>query len=267
MEVGGNVGISIGGDVTYGGSCSGISLRGLYMEQVKRPLEIGLAYAVFGVDLTGMIIGNSGTSSVASRDSAIHLGRVKGVIADNFYPIGTGVEALFELYDVTAGAGPHPFLEASRIMSNQAVGYSANFVKNVAFTAARESRIFGKNIIQINANSPIGAEREWISPTITANAAYPTTQVVEPATGGGFITAIDVIDKVGTVTCALNIGYSGSITETVNVDPNSLTYSAGYVRYINEASDKYIRPTFGLQMRTVAGVGTGTFRVRIRYRI
>jgi hypothetical protein len=250
-----------------GGSSSGISMRGAYFEQVRRPLEIGLVYSVFGVDLTGMYIGNSQISVVAARDNAIHIGRVKGLVAGNFYPVGTGAEALFELYDATAGAGPNPFLNASQIFSNRVVGYSANFVLNIAFTVTgRQNQIFGQNLIQLDSNVTTGIEREFMSPMITANVAYPTSQVVETTIGGGFITAIDIIDKVGTVTCTLQIGYSGNITETVSVDPQTLTYVSGYVRYIDESSSKNIRPTFGLQMRILAGVGTGTFRVRIRYR-
>jgi hypothetical protein len=265
MEVGGNVGISIGGNYSYSGNTSGVSLRGVYFEQVKRPLEIGLQFTVTGVDLTGMYIGNSVTSAVAARDSAIHIGRVFGLVAHNFYAIGTGAEALFELYDVTNGAGPFPFLDASQITSKRAEGYSSLFVKNAGFTVARENRIFGSNVIQINTDVPIGVEREWFSPIITADVAYPSTLVVPSTTGGGRVTGIDIFDKVGTVTCTLQVGYSGSAAENLGVDPNTLSYTNGYAQ-AQASSTSFIRPGQGLQVRTLAGVGTGTFRVRVRYR-
>jgi|GEM_PF-2797241 len=252
-----------------GGSSSGISARCSYFEQVKRPVEIGLVYSVFGVELTGTYIGNQ-TGILAARDSAFHIGRVKGLVMNNFYPVGSGSESLFELYDVTSGVGPNPFLDASSIYSNKIEGYASMFSLNtsVGNITARRNNIFGSNIIQLDSIVPIGIEREFISPIITANVAYPITAVVEVTTGGGIITAVDIIDKVGTCTCTLNIGYSGDIAANLEVDPQSLTYVSGFVRVSNESTPaRLIRPGFGLIARTIAGVGTGTFRFRIRYRV
>jgi hypothetical protein len=251
-----------------GGRCSGISTSGIYFEQVRRPLELGLQYQLLGVDLTGMYIGNGETSVIAARDSALHVGRVSGLEMPVCYAVGTGSESFIEWYDVTNGVGPTPFLEASTLRSKNVVGYANLFALNAGFTVTgRQNLICGKNIIQLNSDMAIGEEREYISPLIAANVALPATLAVEPTSGGGVITAIDVIDKNGTITCTLQVGYSANVSEALSIDPNTLTYNTGYARAASAADNKTIRPTFGLQVRTVVGAGTGTFRVRIRSRV
>jgi hypothetical protein len=249
-----------------GGNVSGISMRGYYLEQVKRPMELGILYTVLGVDFSAATIGNSSTSVVAARDSAIHIGRVSNGVADGFSASGTGAESLFELYDLSAGASSIPYMIGCRFSSHSVSGYSANFVKNAAYTATSEWQIYGKNVFEINTFDRIGVEREWVSPTITANVSYPITAVTDVLPGGGAIVSVDVIDKVGTVTCTLDVGSSVSVVEIVSTNPNGLTYSNGLSRVVTPASNKFIRPGNVILVRVIAGAGTGTFRVRVRYR-
>jgi hypothetical protein len=249
-----------------GGNVSGLSMRGFYAEQVRRPMELGLRYSVIGCDFTGATFGNSGVDIVAARDSAIHIGRATNVVADGFYPIGSGTENLFEWYDVTAGAGAIPYLEGSRILCHYLSGYAATFSKNAAFVSSNDLRIYGKNEFRIASSTPIGIEREWISPLMTANVSFTQSEAVPLTTGGGIVTAVDVIDKNGTITCTVSIGSTVSISEVYNGDPEGLTYSNRASRAVNEAAAKFIRPGYQLLFRVIAGVGTGTFRVRVRYR-
>lgn len=268
MEVCGTFGVSVAGNYTDGGRCSGVSLRGAYFEQVRRPLELGLQYELLGVDLTGMYISNADTGIIADRDSAIHIGRVSNLVAPSFYAVGSGSEALIEWYDVTSGVGPTAFMTKSNI-NGKVEGYSANYALNAGFTiTGRQSDLYGgANEILLSGLSPIGSEREWISPVITANVAFATTAVAPATAGGGRVLSIQVIDKTGDVTCTLQLGSSLSISETLNVDPQTLTYSNRLATALTESAGKGVRPTYGLQMRTLAGAGTGTFRVKVVYRI
>ncbi|MCC4260775.1 MAG: phage tail fiber protein [Pseudomonadota bacterium] len=268
MEVCGTFGVSVSGNYADGGRCSGVSLRGAYFEQVRRPLELGLQFELMGVDLTGMYIGNADTSVVPDRDSAIHIGRVSGLVMPAFYAVGSGSESLIEWYDVTNGAGPTKFIEKSTIEGRRE-GYASDFVLNAGFTVTgRQSDLYGgANTILLSGLSPIGVEREWVSPLITANVAFATTEVAQATIGGGRVISIDVIDKTGDVTCTLQVGYPLNASDTLSVDPQTLTYSNRSATALSESSGKGVRPTYGLQMRTISGAGTGTFRVRVRYRV
>lgn len=268
MEVCGAFGVSVSGNYADGGRCSGVSLRGAYFEQVRRPLELGLQFELLGVDLTGMYIGNADTSIVPDRDSAIHIGRVSGLVMPAFYAAGSGSESLIEWYDVTNGVGPTKFLEKSTIEGRRE-GYANDFVLNAGFTVTgRQSDLYGgANTILLSGLSPIGVEREWVSPLITANSAFATTEVAPATTGGGRVISISVIDKTGDATCTLQVGYPLNASDTLSVDPQTLTYSNRSATALAESAGKGVRPTYGLQMRTLAGAGTGTFRVRVRYRV
>ena len=249
-----------------GGACSGIKLDTSYFEQTRRVMEIGLVYAALGVSWTGSIFGNSGTSSVAARDSAIHVGRAANLVADGFWPAGTGIEALIEVYDVTSGAGPYAYMDKSRITTSNITGYANTLIKNAGFTVAREYLIYGRNQLQLDSEISTGQHYEWISPVISANGTTGILNAIEPTAGGAVIDAIDIIDKEGDCSCTVNLGYRLSLVDTATFDPETLIYDRGYSRFANENGGERVRPGEGLIYRVVAGAGTGTFRIRLRYR-
>lgn len=266
LEVCDGVGVRVGGDVVGGGNCSGISMRNWYFEQVKRPFEIGLKYSILGIDISGFYIGNVNDNHVSSYDNAIHIGRVVNLELSHAYPNGHGTESLFEFYDVTNGAGPNPFLENSRIAIGLVNGYASYFAKNAAFTVARENRIFGKNDIRIMTETPIGIEREWVSEPYDAGSTVPFKTIIPATDGGAMITAVDILDATGDIDCTFQLGTSVVANELALFNPSTFTLTEGYARAQDEDANEFLRVGEAARGRVVAGSGSGTFRIRVRYR-
>lgn len=129
-------------------------------------------------------------------------------------------------------------------------------------------KTFGYNRIQFDDGEEMtGLTREWISDTIDPSVGTASGICIVPQNGkGGLIDMIEIIEATGTLGCTVRVGYSGDTDENTGVDPSTLSYTNGRAECPVNVIWR-IRSTSDLLYEVVSGAGTGSFRIRVRYRI
>lgn len=267
VEVAGTVAVRIAGDDgADGGRCSGINLSGLYAEQCRRVVEVGLKYECYGINLDGFKINQHSTSVVSTYEEPFHFGRVNGLNSRGGFAEGGNTHALIKLYgDSGAISGVTPYLSDSIFKTKAVYGYVAPYFSFNGTTENFRMRIFGRNEISINSDDCIGDIKEWISPTIKCNTAVPNTIAIPPSPFGGRLISAEIIDASELLDGTLRLGQPASQSEIISLDLSTLTFSYGMKKIISDTENKYIRDTgtiFGL----IPGVKESTFRIKLRYR-
>lgn len=259
---------------TGSGNCNGVNICNNYIEQSSTPIVIGTKYSVIGVTCSNNFISNMNTTIVADRTASITIGRIRGgQITDNSMIVHS-TEDLYHIY--------LPFSDTNCQQLTVARNYyygstPANLFRLFGDYAANTSvlRMLGSNNDFNFANNFKGYNsseiREYVTGNITANVGIPVTSWIDytKLIFGGKIFDVSVIDKQGDVTGAtLSIGRQSSITETVNqVDISTLTYTNGKADVALVTESPTIYATESNNFRVQAGTGTGTFRIKIRYRV
>lgn len=263
IEVSGLTAIRVGRNE---GLCTSINLRQSYFEQVISAFEIGYQFNVLGVDISGSRIGNTDDNVITTRSPAIKLGRVSSMEGVGLTVTGNNLpnEYVFAFADITNGVGSFPFLDNSNFSFSTIEGYIGNYTTEIFPVIGRLNNIFGNNQFDLYSDLRWGVEKTEEIHGLTANVGE-TFQVIPKAAGGGLIKKVEIFRKSGNCTCIFNLGWASNAAENLSVDPQTLTYDAGYVEVagVNEG----IRLNQGINLSISAGAGTGSFSVRITYRV
>lgn len=267
-EVCGTWGLRVAGYSGVGaGNCNGLSVAG-YFEQCRRPLSLGAANLILGCKWGIVYTGNTAlpANGVPDPDYCVQIGRVSGlsiVGGVSFHKKGT--EPTIHFVQPSSGGGITDYLVNS-VIENIHVQGGGPDILNALISADTLGFVFGRNRIKLSQNAPGSGEfREFVSPVITANVGKGTAAFIVDTGNGGVIDAVDVIEATGTLGCAIRVGHSGAVLENLNVDPSTLTLVSGGATVAPTLA--LIRPAKAQVFSVVAGTGTGSFRVRIRYRL
>lgn len=255
---------------TGNGLCSAINITGNYLEQVTNPFVVGTEFIIRGGRLSGNYLGNTLTTVVAPRDAAIKFGRLQSYsIKNNALNLHT-TENVFEMVvDFVDGQIEDNEIEKNRIQGTPANVYiiSGTYGANASVLRA----VGAANYFDFMSSELASHDyEEYISPVVTANVAvFPAVSYIsaDKITIGGRIISVDVIEATGTLTgCFVRIGITSSTAQTVDQDISLLSYSDGYASVPLLIATPTLNAAENNTFRITAGTGTGTFRVRIRYR-
>lgn len=266
------------------GNCTDIEIGG-YLEAIEEPISIGVSTdgvgaPVIGFVTTGLRIAcRIGNNAATAPPYSIRLGRVRAWRIDTC-----------NLVRKTGGTEPLVLFEYSASAPSYAQGgqFGDNFwsggpgdtvdvfklgttIPNVNHMA----RLIGDNKMQPVMLGSRSGVREYLSPTIVASAGLAQTAIVPASLWGGKIISVDVIEATGTLGSTVALGVSASATELGSFDPSTLTYTGpagGAAARWDAASGAYWRVSeaagtqYPLLLRVTAGAGTGSFRLRVKYR-
>lgn len=244
------------------GNCNGVSISG-YIEATNKPISLGANNLVLGALLGsgGLYIGNPNASN---PQFCLELGAVSGLFLGggaSFHKDGT--EPTFRFLQVNTSVTN--FLTNSTIKDFHVQGGGPDY-ENLLTSADSIGTVFGQNEIKLNATAVTsGQSREFISPTIVANVGIPINAFVINTGNGGYIDGIDIINASGTLGCTIRVGRSDADGENLVVDPSTLTITNG--SSTTTLLNPLIRPNKQQVIRVVAGAGTGSFRIKVRYRM
>lgn len=250
--------------VTGAGICNGINLDDNYLEEVGTPYDIGSGFIVRGLSILGGYIGNTNLS--LAEGPIYTLGRVENwnIGTSNVARKSGGTQPLF-MFTYNASA---PFYakggDGSDIVYINGTGAYADF--SGFPSTATTGNVYGYNRLQPTANGPISGSRVFESATITANVGAAAFAVIPTTAYGGLVDAIEIFQSSGTLGCTVSVGSSASATEIQTFDPSTLTYALGAADSGIGATPKLIRAADYMRLLVTAGAGTGTFKIRIRYR-
>ncbi len=250
--------------VTGAGICNGINLDDNYLEEVGTPYEIGTGFIVRGLSILGGYVGNTNLST--AEGPIYTLGRVQN------WNIGTsdvarksgGTMPVFRFtYSVSA-----PFYARGGDGSDIVyVNGTGGYYDTTGFpSTATTGNLFGYNRLQPAMDGPISGSRTYETDTITANVGLAAFAVFPTTSYGGVVDAIEVFQATGTLACTVSVGSSASGTEIQTFDPSALVLTAGAADSGIGATPKLIRAGDYMRLLVTAGAGTGTFKLRIRYR-
>ncbi|ARQ07281.1 Pectate lyase superfamily protein [Macrococcoides canis] len=250
------------------GNCSGINIKSLYIEQSKVPLELATKNSIFGLSAESLFISNANTDVIPARDKMIKIGRVKNSQIKNLSLFPHSTETVFDLFvdntdtmnkldivNVNLNTNPANVYSISGSLATssatlKAIGRTCNFefMKGFAF----DGHSFFSQTIQANVGTPIMAYNNY------SNADL-----------GGGILAIEIYNKNGDLTGAkLQIGRTTSMSFAADVDLGSLNYVNGFASIpVSDVAKVAMFNNEPNLFRVIAGTGTGTFNVKIKYKI
>lgn len=246
------------------GNCNAVTVNG-YIEATNRPVSIGASNLVLGAKLGTSSLYVGGTNSPDPKFS-IELGAVSGLTLSGGVSLHKkGTEPTFRFAQPSTGSSITDYLTNSTIKNFHVQGGGADF-ENGLTAADQIGLLFGRNEIKLNRTAiTSGQVREFISPLITANVGLVLNAFIIDTGNGGVIDAIEIINATGTLGCSIRIGHTAADGENLVVDPSTLTLSNGAAT--TTLASSLIRPAKQQTIRVIAGAGTGTFRVRIKYRM
>lgn len=270
-------GYRIGGAGTDGGICEDVRIEG-YIENSEQPISVGggddgaggftLGFATRGVSIRARIA-NSNTTFTPKF--CVRLARALAWTIDGsvFYRKTGGTEPVV-LAEYSASSPFWP--SGGRFINNWwtgGPGDTTDVIKTgTTFpSAGYANRLIGENELQPVMAGPTSGIREWVSPAISPATGKASSAIFPVSAWGGKIEYVDIIEASGTLGCTLDLGTPASATELYSVDPSTLTLVNGGVRV---SVGTYWRITAGtnypLLLRVTAGLGTGSFRVRVGVR-
>lgn len=272
-----DLGIYVAATTTTGdGNCNGIQVDNNYIEAVNNPINLAEEFSIYGASCRNNYI-NSNAS--ASSDANIVFGRIQGVNIQNnsIYVNASGLDYPFRMH-VKQATGD---ILGNTIINNQIFGTpAASYTTSGTYgsNASVRRTIGWQNDFQFLSSLATDI-KEYRSPLITENVGKTNCQwATVPASFGGKIIDVKIIEISGTLTNAvLNIGRVANITDLLSytiLSSEKITNSdvidvlnSGTVT-INSTSAT-VRPDSARDdlFRVVAGTGTGTFRLYIRYKV
>ena len=172
-------------------------------------------------------------------------------------------EYVFAFADITSGVGPFPFLDNSNFSFAAIEGYIGNYTTETFPVIGRLNNIFGDNQFDLSSDERWGVEKTEEIHGLTANIGE-TFKIIPKTAGGGLIKKVEIFRKSGVCTCTFKLGYSLNSAENLSVDPETLVYDTGYIEVAGVSEG--IRLNEGVNLSIAAGVGTGSFSVRVTYR-
>jgi hypothetical protein len=242
------------------GNCNGVNVSA-YIEATNKPLSFGAKDLCLGLNADGAYVGSTNASA---PQYVIESGRIVGgtIKGNSWHKKGT--EPTLSILKPSTGSSVADYMLGVDYDNNYQQGGGANFTLDGALGVADKATLFAKNQFSFDNGIKSGTRKEWISPILTANVSVSASLVLEAANGGR-IESIQIIDKIGTITCTLFIGSSAAASELLSVDPETLLYTLGKADATIGASG-LIRPSDDVRYSLAAGVGTGTFRLKLIYR-
>jgi len=249
------------------GNCTGVTINGNYLEQVQVPFSFGLNFSVFSLKGSGNYVGNTSTSSIG-KDACIKWGRVYDSTFENNYYAVHPTEDVYQLH-LNQPTGDQ---EGNKLGNDTIFGTPANVytIKGSQAASGSVKRTVGwqNSYLFMSALSTLGLV-VFESGIIAANVGQANLAFNDyTALGlGGKVTKIEVFEKTGVITSTLSVGRSAASNELFDGDPELLTYVDGRADASLLIATATIRDTESATYRVVAGVGAGTFRVRITYRV
>lgn len=234
------------------GRCLNPVIEGNYLENVEQPISIGSTFQVFG----GSVSNNLVTNGAATFDPlfAIEAGRCDGVrMVGNVHTPKAAEPDIKFLYDA-GSLGSTPYPEGCTI---EAETHDVSDFPSSAWLG----RMSGLN--RLETPNGLTGPREWLSPTIDPSAGLASVVIGTDQTYGGWVDAVEIVEATGTLACTVDLGTSVSVTEVDTFDPSSLSYSGGVA-----SRDVGVMWRAGewLRCRVQSGAGTGSFRIRVRWR-
>ena len=247
------------------GNCNAVTVNGYY-ETTNRPVSIGANNLVLGAKLGTSSLYVGGTNSPNPKFS-IELGAVSGLSLGGGVSLHKkGTEPTFRFAQPTSGSSITDYLTNSTIKNFHVQGGGPDF-ENGLTNQEQIGLLFARNEIKLNANAIVsGRMQEYITPLISANAGMPMSAFIIATGNGGEINAIEIIEATGAIGCTIRVGRTAADGENLAIDPSTLTLSNG-AAVITPLLFALIRPNQQQVIRVIAGTGTGSFRVRIKYRM
>ena len=247
------------------GNSNSIAING-YIEATNMPVSIGAKNLVLSPSLgrNGLFIGGGNATSPSYH---IQLGAVNALSVDGSVSIHRkGSEPTFNFTSPIAGSPIAEVLNNSSIKNIYVQGGTGPTYTHTFSNPALVGRLFGNNELKLSSSSVTsGQVREYISKPITANVAVAITAIVLANSQGGTLDSVEVIDATGTLACTVQVGIPTAINDSTQFDPSTLTYANGAATA--PITSTLIRPNEHWCLRVVAGAGTGTFRLRLKYRM
>lgn len=246
------------------GICNGINLDDNYLEAVGTPYEIGVGFIVRGLSIQRGYIGNANLKYMESP--IFTLGRVQSwKIADVSVSRKTGGTA--ELFDFRYSASAPFYATGGEATEIAYTGGSGAWHKTTGFPSPVQfGFIAGLNRLQLSPGGPISGGKVFETPTIAANVGVPAYAVIPVSAYGGVVDAIEVFAAIGTIGSTVQVGSGASATEIQSFDPASMKSTLGAADSELGATPKLIRAGDYLKLEVKPGKGTGTYRLRIKYR-
>lgn len=260
------------------GNCNGISIKGRYFERCKEPIQIGVDAPCLGT----VIEGNSVFSYDDSDNyiSCVTLGASSGtVVQGNSWQKMGAVDFPTLLLAQVVGS---PFRVPLKVtwQSNHTQRADLSSGTNFAFDASLPSGLAGyvfgsgkfdfTNSKDIGDGIPIdfktyGERSEHLSPVTTSTDATVVRQYGVTKEGGGLIEKIELVNVTGSIDGTLRIGESTSSGVNLIFDLSTASVVNGYELLV--AGSQLIAPSKLLVVQHVQGALTGTYQVKITYRI
>lgn len=268
-------------NVTYGGECNGVNIRGCSWEQYGIALQIGNQYACHGVDIRGNYFSDTGTSGGIPKDTMMILGRIGGLTIESnvFTPAAT--EYIFDFWHVADLGAALPCVMSATIKNNEFTSPGAGFklsgyfvtfpslgnqiAKGLFMEFGQEDKDYQHQIY--------GDRNNWTTGMVLPSALTNTQIVTSTPATGAYIEKVELlrIDPSANLGGTLNIGYSGSLTYNANIAlPGGVTWTNtafGYYADITALlANRYVPVSDMLLMRILTPAGTGTIQVVITFR-
>lgn len=250
--------------VTGGGICNGVNLDDNYVEAVGTPYEIGTGFIVRGLSIQRGYIGN--TNLPYAEGPIYTLGRVQGWKIGSTQ-VSRKTAGTAEVFDFRYSASAPFYATSGDAMDINFAGGTGAWQKITSFPSASQlGFIAGLNRLQLTPGGPVSGGKVFESPVITANASVAAYAVMPPSEYGGVVDAIEVFAATGTTASTVNVGSSADATDVHTFNPSSLTYTLGAADSGLGSAPRLIRAGDYLKVAVTAGAGTGTYRLRIKYR-
>lgn len=251
------------------GNCSAIDVSNCYMEQVSTPFVFGLNFSVQGLTGSNNFVGNTLTDVQPVRDAIVKWGRVVNSKWGNNRFAANIAEDIYQIHLLQATGD-----QFDNELGNDTIGGS--FANLFTFQGA-----FGANT---SVQRTVGARNYYRfmdlstenavvfqSSTLTANVGFTPAMAFNdfnPLNMGGIIEKVEIFEKAGDCTCTIIIGRTSATSEILSFDPEAETYVAGHSEITPLlTANATVRSDESATFRLLAGAGTGTFRVRITYRV
>ncbi|MEY4418020.1 MAG: Synechococcus phage [Actinomycetota bacterium] len=262
---------------TDAGACTNVQITNNYIEECRTPIRLGEIFKCTNFTVSGNYVGNSNTSNVSARTSAFWFRRfVNSTFTENKVALLNAVENFIE-WSIDAVGDFYGNVFSNNLYDNT----PANVFYLTGSGAATTSllrKLGGSNFFDFLKSVSVSGvavpglsslqTRQWISPTFTANVSVAQTAWLlgSETELGGYISKVELIDVVGTLTtCRLRIGDTSQNNRVLDIaDLSSVSLTNGAAN-LSATGSVFSGSTHNTYLIT-AGTGTGTFRIRITYK-
>ena len=262
----GNIGIRIAGYTGLEkGNCNSVRVAG-YLEKCPGSVSLGAENRVTGVEFGEMFINQAALASTPPY--AIEIGKVNGLRGGAAVSIfGHGAEPAILFNEGASGSGslsPEDiYLEGVQVST---VG--SNYAIDASLGNSQIAAAFNGGRIQIGDMVPTGELISFVSDTLTASVGTPADYTYIPVTPtSGIIESVEIIEATGNIDATLRIGDLLNSSRNFNLALDTSAPSNGYIDYTSSIIVANLRIAEPSLFRVIAGSGSQTFRLRIKYRV